>query len=80
MGRLVDIAGDLLPTDGALALNHRQGQILANAHQGLWPVRPDVILLAEQARSALALLDQLTGQNSIEDMLDHLFGRFCLGK
>lgn len=80
VGRLVDIAGDLLPTDGALALNQRQGQILASAHQGLWPVQPDVLLLAEQARSALASLDQLTGQNSIEDMLDHLFGRFCLGK
>jgi tRNA modification GTPase len=40
----------------------------------------DLVLLAEHLREARVAFDTLTGQASVDDMLDHLFGRFCLGK
>jgi tRNA modification GTPase len=36
--------------------------------------------LAEHLRLARAAFDRLTGKAGIEDVLDALFGRFCLGK
>ena len=36
--------------------------------------------LAESLRLARAGLDALTGRAGTEDMLDALFGRFCIGK
>ncbi len=37
-------------------------------------------LVAENLRLARAAFDRLTGKASTEDMLDTLFGRFCIGK
>jgi tRNA modification GTPase len=38
------------------------------------------VLAAEGLRLARAALDALTGRAGVEDMLDALFGRFCIGK
>jgi tRNA modification GTPase len=35
---------------------------------------------AEHLRRARAALDRLTGRAGVEDMLDALFGTFCVGK
>jgi tRNA modification GTPase len=40
----------------------------------------DLLIVAETIRQALAALDRLLGRQSTEDVLDELFGRFCLGK
>ena len=40
----------------------------------------DPLLAAEQLRLARRALDALTGRASTENMLDALFGRFCIGK
>ena len=40
----------------------------------------DAELLAEELRGAIAALDRLTGRQQIDDMLDTVFGSFCLGK
>ena len=40
----------------------------------------DPILVAEELRSARASLDRISGLAGVEDLLDALFGRFCLGK
>ncbi|MEM6621143.1 MAG: tRNA uridine-5-carboxymethylaminomethyl(34) synthesis GTPase MnmE [Pseudomonadota bacterium] len=40
----------------------------------------DIEARAEDLRLAVAALDRLTGRLAVEDMLDVVFGRFCLGK
>lgn len=78
---LVRMARDLLPGAGEYALNARHRDIvrqaagiLAQAESGDW------ILLSETLRQARRVLDRLTGESGVEDMLDALFGRFCIGK
>jgi tRNA modification GTPase len=72
----------LLPPADAVALNarHRERidearrETLAAAEQG------DLLLVAEHLREARVALDRITGRAGVEDMLDALFGRFCIGK
>lgn len=74
-------AAELLPPPDKAALNRRQAQALAAAAEALSLVTPgDSLITAEALRQALSCLDQLTGRQSTEDVLDALFGRFCLGK
>jgi tRNA modification GTPase len=40
----------------------------------------DPLIAAEAVRQALRALDRVTGRAGVEDMLDTLFGRFCVGK
>jgi tRNA modification GTPase len=40
----------------------------------------DPLLIAEGLRLARQAFDRLTGRTGTEDMLDALFGRFCIGK
>ena len=44
------------------------------------PEAGDLILIAERLRLAATALDRITGRAGVEDMLDTLFGRFCIGK
>jgi tRNA modification GTPase len=39
-----------------------------------------MLIAAEHLRAARHALDQLLGRVGAEDMLDALFGRFCIGK
>ncbi|MEA3000603.1 MAG: tRNA modification GTPase [Sphingomonadales bacterium] len=72
----------LLPKEGEVALNRRQRDALAQAAIALLEARTqdDVLLAAENLRVARAALDRVTGRAGVEDMLDALFGRFCIGK
>lgn len=76
------IARGLLPSDGALALNRRQSQHLAEAAAALSNASAslDVVMVAEDLRLARSAFDRLTGRAGVEDVLDALFSRFCLGK
>jgi tRNA modification GTPase len=40
----------------------------------------DVVLVAESLRRSRICFDRLTGRAGVEDVLDALFARFCLGK
>jgi tRNA modification GTPase len=40
----------------------------------------DAAVLADGLRQARVEFDRLSGRAGIEDVLDSLFGRFCLGK
>ena len=40
----------------------------------------DLLIAAEALRQARVALDRITGRAGVEDMLDALFGRFCIGK
>jgi tRNA modification GTPase len=72
---------EILPAEGDLALNRRQAQLLTIAYEALSrAVHHDLVIFAEEVRTARSTFDQLTGRAGVEDLLDQLFGRFCLGK
>jgi tRNA modification GTPase len=75
-------ARSLLPGEDAIALNRRQAGHLEEAADALERAAgsADPVLLAEDLRSARTGFDRLSGRAGVEDVLDALFGRFCLGK
>jgi tRNA modification GTPase len=75
-------ARSLLPADDAIALNRRQAQHVGEAADALAAAAgsSEAVLLAEELRVARSAFDRLTGRAGVEDVLDALFGRFCLGK
>ena len=79
---IAERARTLLPGEDAIALNRRQAELIATASDALRgaAAQSEVVLAAEQLRQARNAFDQLTGQSGVEDLLDQLFGRFCLGK
>jgi tRNA modification GTPase len=79
---LIEAARGAMPRPGEVALNARQRGLLANARGALAAVggTRDPLLVAEDLRIARLAFDALTGRTSTEDVLDALFGRFCIGK
>lgn len=79
---LLSRARTLLPSEGEVALNRRQRDALADVASvlRLGTSSNDPILLGESLRLARAGLDRVTGRAGVEDMLDALFGQFCIGK
>jgi len=79
---LVAAARDSLPKPGEAALNARQHARLAEAGEALAAAKAlaDPLLVAEELRRARLAFDRLIGRATTEDMLDTLFGRFCIGK
>ena len=79
---LVDAARARLPKPGEAALNARQHARLTEAAEALAAARnlADPLLIAEELRRARLAFDRLIGRATTEDMLDTLFGRFCIGK
>ncbi len=79
---LVATARSALPKPGAVALNARQHDLLAQAARALSDAGScrDPLLYAEELRCARLAFDALLGHTTTEDMLDTLFGRFCIGK
>lgn len=78
---LVEAARQLLPIEGQLALNRRQADCVGQAYAALQHTdASDLPIFAEGLRAARAAFDRLTGRAGVEDVLDALFGRFCLGK
>jgi tRNA modification GTPase len=79
--RIVSGARSILPADGELALNRRQAGELEAARDALRDVAGmDLVRIAESLRLARSVFDRLGGHAGVEDVLDALFGRFCLGK
>lgn len=71
----------LLPAEGQVALNRRQAAEIGDAAGALAGVHEhDLVRTAESLRLARNAFDRLTGRAGVEDMLDALFSRFCLGK
>ncbi len=79
---LVDTARDALPKPGQAALNARQHARLCESADALEAAGrlADPLLVAEELRRARLAFDRLIGRATTEDMLDTLFGRFCIGK
>lgn len=79
---LVDVAARAMPRPGDAALNQRQHALLAQAQAALRDAlrESDPLLVAEALRLVRVAFDALIGRATTEDMLDALFGRFCIGK
>lgn len=79
---LVGHARGALPKPGEVSVSHRQGAYLEQAATALADAagHRDPLIVAEQLRSARLAFNRLTGRATPEDMLDALFGRFCIGK
>jgi tRNA modification GTPase len=79
---LVETARAALPKPGEAALNARQHARLSEAAEALAAAGAlsDPLLIAEELRRARLACDRLIGRATTEDMLDALFGRFCIGK
>jgi tRNA modification GTPase len=81
LNRIRELAGSILPSEGAIALNRRQATHIQHVQEALAEISSrDVVLTAENLRIARRSLDQLTGRAGVEDLLDALFDLFCLGK
>ena len=81
-GALLGRARVAMPKPGSVALNARQYGLVAQAEAALSGIEmlDDPLLVGEHLRQARVAFDQLIGRSSTEDMLDALFGRFCIGK
>jgi tRNA modification GTPase len=80
---IISRAATLVPGEGEVAFNRRQRTALAECAAALRMIEQggsDLVLAAEALRLARAALDSVTGRAGIEDMLDALFGQFCIGK
>lgn len=79
---IVARARSLLPRPGALALNARHRMILRDILSEMHAAQAskDLLIMAEHLRHARASLDKITGKSGVENMLDALFGAFCIGK
>ncbi|MFN3387381.1 MAG: tRNA uridine-5-carboxymethylaminomethyl(34) synthesis GTPase MnmE [Allosphingosinicella sp.] len=79
---IAERAKALLPREGEVAINARHRAAIAEALAALREAQDqrDLLLAAEALRQARLALDRVTGRAGTEDMLDALFGRFCVGK
>ncbi len=79
---LIDQARTAMPRPGEAALNARQHAVIGRLAESLVAAKQsdDLLIVGEGLRQARVALDALVGRTSTEDMLDALFGRFCIGK
>jgi tRNA modification GTPase len=79
---LVEKAREMLPREGEVAINARHRSLIGECRDRLHEAGEtrDPLVAAEALREARLALDRVTGRAAVEDMLDALFGRFCVGK
>ncbi|WP_228242556.1 tRNA uridine-5-carboxymethylaminomethyl(34) synthesis GTPase MnmE [Porphyrobacter sp. GA68] len=79
---IAEKARTILPSAGQVALNNRQAMLLAEAQAALSQIvtAQDDLVIAEHLRQTRVAFDAVLGRTATEDMLDALFGRFCIGK
>jgi len=75
-------ARTVLPGEDSISLNRRQARHISEAAEALGCASRanELVLVAEHLRLARTAFDRLTGRAGVEDVLDALFSRFCLGK
>ena len=79
---LLEAAAKLLPKGDEVALDRRQHGLLGDASAALHRASrlTDPLLVAEELRAARSAIDKIAGRAGVDELLDALFGRFCLGK
>jgi tRNA modification GTPase len=83
--RLTVIAHERIGHPGEIALTQVRHRTLVEACRDslqafLDGSADEVELRAEDLRRAADALGRITGRVDVEDVLDHIFGRFCIGK
>ena len=80
--RIDELARQLIPPLDMVALNQRQRMLAVQAAGSLARAarHGDMLLMADELRSARMNLDAITARAGIEHVLDALFSRFCIGK
>lgn len=79
---LVARAKEILPWGSEVALDRRQHDLVVEAEAAIHRASQlgDPVLIAEELRIARYAVDRIGGRAGVEELLDALFGRFCLGK
>ncbi len=82
--RLLTLAGWQTQASGAFLARQRHVDAIRRAalhlQQAEAAARVALELLAEELRLAQAVLSEITGEFSADDLLGEIFGRFCIGK
>lgn len=80
--KLIEMAQDIIPAEDSFALNKRQREALMDISESLSALShsEDWLIMGEHARIARAAMDRLTGRAHTEELLDTIFGQFCIGK
>ncbi len=81
-GALAETGRGMLPKPGESAINRRQRSLVEDAMAAILEAAAthDPLIAGECLRTARHAFDQLLGNTATDDMLDALFGRFCIGK
>ncbi|RDS78513.1 tRNA uridine-5-carboxymethylaminomethyl(34) synthesis GTPase MnmE [Alteriqipengyuania lutimaris] len=79
---IAEAGRDRLPRPGQVAVSRRQREHLVAASNAIASAieESDPLLAGEILRQARHAMDRMLGNVATEDMLDALFGRFCIGK
>jgi tRNA modification GTPase len=79
---IAERAAALLPAEDQTAVNARQKKLIGKVGEAIAQALAceDPVLVAEHLAAARAGIDRIGGHAGVEDMLDGLFGRFCIGK
>ena len=79
---IVSEATKIVPSGEQPGLNAREAGLVTECRDALARASTlcDPILIAEELRLARGSLDRVSGISGVEELLDALFGRFCLGK
>jgi len=81
IGRIGRAAADSLGSGAALVTRQRQVEAIADAAAALdMAMNAEDEIAADLLRSASEAIGRLTGRIDVEDVLDRLFGEFCIGK
>ena len=82
IAHLVALGRERLPKPGQVAVSRRQKERLADARESIRraAIEDDLLISGEALRQARHAMDAMLGTVATEDMLDALFGRFCIGK
>ncbi len=75
-------ARTLVPSIEQPGVNAREAALLGECRDAATraQVLDDAVLIAEELRTSRTMLDRVSGLSGVEQLLDALFGRFCLGK
>ncbi len=75
-------AREILPLPDQIAFSRAQKRMVSEATDALFRAAKagHLLVVGEELRRARVSFDMLLGRNSTEQMLDALFGRFCIGK